>query len=155
MKQRDYNKIRALVWEERKSGNMDSLIELRDFLNEQINLGKPDMEEIIQTSSEEERPDILSLELEEFLTVPTYGIKFFRNDLVKAIKKIKRLKRTVLVVDSIGIGKNILLQEKGVGARTVGKYEHALNKYGYSLNRPLSEEQKERFKVYQKKHTIV
>lgn len=67
------------------------------------------------------------------------------------IRRIKQLKGTVLVFDSIGIGKEILLQEKGIGPRTVGKYEHVLNKYGYSLNRSLSEKQIEQFKIYQKR----
>jgi len=71
------------------------------------------------------------------------------------IRRIKQLKGTVLVFDSIGIGKIVLLGEKGIGPRTVGKYEHALNKYGYSLNRPLSEEQIQEFKIYQKRNSKV
>ena len=115
---------------------------------------EPDKELYTRDIEGNERFDILGLALIEFLTVPTYGLKFFRNDLVNAIKKIKNLKRPVLVFDSIGIGKTILLQEKGIGARTIGKYEHALNQYGYSLNQPLSKEQIEQFKIYQKKFIV-
>jgi hypothetical protein len=148
MKHKDCRKIKEIIEQEIKIGNIEGLKRLRDYLDEQIDSYKPSYQADIDT---EERFDILSLELETFLTAPTYGLKFFRNDLVQAIKRIRDLKRVVLVVDSIGIGKNVLLEEKGIGQRTIGKYEHALNRYGYSLNRSLTEAQEEQFKIYQKK----
>ncbi len=155
MKEKDYRKITAFIEQELASGHIEDLRQLRDFLNQQIDLYKAFEEKLYQRRAEEERFDILNLELLEFLTVPTYGLKFFTNELVSAIKRMKALKRPVLVFDSIGIGKNVLLQEKGIGPRTVGKYEHALNRYGYSLNRPLTEEQISQFKIYQKKNSKV
>lgn len=156
MKEKDYRKIRGFIEQETMCGNIEALKNLRDFLNEQISLYEASIEQPLPGASESvERFDILNLELTEFLTVPTYGLKFFRNDLVHAIKRMKKLKGTVLVMDTIGIGETILLQEKGIGSRTVGKYEHALNRYGYSLNHPLSEEQLKQFKIYQKKNSKV
>ena len=144
----NYNKMKALIEQEIKHGKIDDLIQLREFLNAQIKLFQSSVKQ-----TEAEQFDILNLELTEFLTSPTYGLKYFRNDLVNVIQKMKQLKRVVLVFDSVGIGKNILLQEKGIGPRTIVKYERALNKYGYSLDKPLTEEQQEQFKNYQKQLT--
>lgn len=156
MKERDYRKIKRFIEHEIMSGNIENVIQLRDFLNEQIRLYETSIEQTDQEISKNiDRFDILNLELEEFLTVPAYGLKFFRNDLIHAIRRIKQLKGTVLVFDSIGIGKTVLLGEKGIGPRTVGKYEHALNRYGYSLNRALTVEQIEQFKIYQKQNPKV
>lgn len=148
----DYEKIKEFIEQELVRGNIEDLRQLRNFLNEQIG----SFQSFPQVDSEtQERFDILNLELRDFLTAPTYGLKFFRNDFIRAIRRIKQLKGMVLVIDTIGIGKTVLLQEKGIGSRTVGKYEHALNRYGYSLNHPLSEAQIKQFKMYQKKNSKV
>jgi len=149
MKEKDYRFIRKVIMSDAERGEIGDLIQLREMLDEQIALAR-ERTSVASNHFEnhEENFHILNLNLCDFLSIKSYGIKFMRQDIVSAIKKIRGLDGIVLVVDSVGIGKNTLLKEDGIGLRTVLKYEKALNNYGYSLDNPMTEEQVKQFQYY-------
>ena len=91
--------------------------------------------------------DVLSTNLRLFLQneLPQITFRSFKpGAIISGTRRIKKYTKetSVLVYDLIGIGKENLVLQPGIGERTVSILENLLNRYGLSLNRPLTFEER-------------
>lgn len=145
----EYEMIEDIVYDDINEGNVEDLIKLRNFLNMQIDL----LDNTKKNQDNEEKYfDILDLKIAKFLNMKAHSDSIFeKNQLLLVLSDIKNISASyLLVADTLGLGKNTLLNYKQIGEYTINRYETFLNSYGYSLNHPLSLERQEEFINYKK-----
>ncbi|MBE6157269.1 MAG: helix-turn-helix transcriptional regulator [Firmicutes bacterium] len=132
----EFRLIKSMLEKDIVNNDIDSLRKIRSYLTEQIN--------ICLKRTDTENYDVLTYDIRDFLDeYIDKNIKFRKGPLYRGIRKT--LKKTqddeIIIAEILGMGKNTLEKEKGIGEYTINLFEKILNSLGYSLDEELTLEQ--------------